>query len=264
MRWIVLLCSSACLLWITATAAESEQPESVVEKKLPVSGEVFQVNGRTAFLIAATNSTTKPWVLYAPTLPAYPAQEEEWMFQQFLSAGISVAGIDVGESYGSPAGRKLFNDLHAEMVKRGFSPKPVLLGRSRGGLMTLNWAAENPEKVAAFAGIYPVCNLASYPGIAKAAPAYEMTPEKLESILTLHNPIDRLSPLAEAGTPLFAIHGDVDALVPLEKNSAIVKERYTAMGGKMELIVPPGQGHNMWTGFFQSHDLVRFVKAHAK
>jgi hypothetical protein len=31
----------------------------------------------------------------------------------------------------------------------------------------------------------------------------------------------------------------------------------------MQLIIPPGQGHNMWPGFFQSQELVRFVKAHA-
>jgi hypothetical protein len=63
--------------------------------------------------------------------------------------------------------------------------------------------------------------------------------------------------------PLFAIHGDVDAVVPLEANSGLVKERYTALGGSMQLSIPRGQGHNMWPGFFQSQELVDFVKAHA-
>jgi alpha-beta hydrolase superfamily lysophospholipase len=84
------------------------------------------------------------------------------MFEQFREAGIAVAGIDAGESYGSPAGNVLFTAFHRELSEsRGYSTKPVLLGRSRGGLMTLSWAAGNPDKVAAFAGIYPVCNLAS-------------------------------------------------------------------------------------------------------
>jgi pimeloyl-ACP methyl ester carboxylesterase len=147
---------------------------------------------------------------------------------------------------------------------RGFSRKPVLLGRSRGGLMTLSWAAENPDKVAAFAGIYPVCNLASYPGVAKAAGAYEMKPEDLETHLTEHNPIDRLAGLASDGVPLFAIHGDEDKVVPLEANSGLLKNRYSALGGTMLLIIPRGQGHNMWPGFFQSQDLVNFVKTHAR
>ena len=186
------------------------------------------------------------------------------MFDRFLDAGIAIAGIDVGESYGSPEGRRGFDVFHAEMTgRRGYASKPVLLGRSRGGLMTLSWAAENPDKVAGFAGIYPVCNVASYPGIAKAAGVYRMTAEELGSHLGEHNPIDRLAGLAKAGVPLFAIHGDVDTVVPLEANSGLVRERYTALGGSMELIVPTGQGHNMWSGFFHNPKLVKFVLTHA-
>jgi pimeloyl-ACP methyl ester carboxylesterase len=130
--------------------------------------------------------------------------------------------------------------------------------------MTLSWATENPDKVAAFAGIYPVTNIASYPGVAKAAVAYEITPEGLQAGLSAHNPIDRLAALAKAGVPLFAIHGDNDKIVPLEENSALLKSRYDALGGSMRLIVPPGQGHNLWQGFFQCEELVTFVIKHAK
>ena len=74
----------------------------------------------------------------------------------------------------------------------------------------------------------------------------------------------RLEPLAKAKVPLFAIHGDVDAVVPLEANSGLVKTRYQALGGPMELLVPKGQGHNMWEGFFRCEGLVAFVIRHAK
>ena len=236
-------------------------------KNLPLPGETFRVEGHTAFLIsspAAPEGQPKPWVWYAPTLPNLPSKAEEWMFRAFLDAGISVAGIDVGESYGSPDGRKLFTALHAELSgKRGYSTKPVLLGRSRGGLMTLAWAAENPDKVAAFAGVYPVCNLTSYPGLDKAAPAFGLDAAGLQAQLAQHNPVDRLASLARARVPFFAIHGDVDKTVPLELNSGLMKTRYEALGGTMNLIVPPGQGHNMWSGFFQCQELVEFVRTHA-
>lgn len=240
---------------------------SLPRKELPLPGDLFVVEGRPGFLIPAPVNTAregKPWVWYAPTLPGLPGKEEQWMFERFLEAGIGIAGIDVGESFGSPDGRRLFDAFHAEMTgKKGYSAKPVLLGRSRGGLMTLAWGVENPEKVGGFAGIYPVCNVASYPGIARAAGAYGMTAAALEACLKDHNPVDRLGSLARAGVPLFAIHGDVDATVPLEANSGLVKQRYTALGGAMELIVPPGQGHNMWPGFFQCQELVRFTRTHA-
>jgi fermentation-respiration switch protein FrsA (DUF1100 family) len=247
-----------CLLGATA----AEPPK----KTLPLSGEAFDLSGRTAFLIPADadpHTATKPWVWYAPTLPNLPGPEEAWMFERFRAAGIAIAGIDAGESYGSPAGNKVFDTLHKEMTRRGYSAKPVLLGRSRGGLQTLSWAATNPYKVGGFAGIYPVCDLASYPGVAKAAGAYELKAEELEQRLKEFTPVDRLAGLAKAKVPMFAIHGDVDKVVPLEANSGRVKERYKELGGSMTLIVPPGQGHNMWPGFFRCRELVEFVIDHA-
>ena len=249
---------------LAARVVEAQTTNTVPpEKKLPMPGEVFRVEGRTAFVILPDKKTTDgatPWVWYAPTLPNLPGNEERWMFEHFTKAGIAIAGIDVGESFGSPDGCKLFTAFHRELTeKRGFSAKPVLLGRSRGGLMTLAWAVENPDKVGGFAGIYPVCNIASYPGLQHASGAYRMTPEELKAKLTEHNPIDRLAALAKANVPLFAIHGDVDKVVPLDANSGEVRKRYEALGGTMRLIVPAGQGHNMWTGFFQCQELVDFV-----
>ena len=89
---------------------------------LPWPGEVWLVAGRTAFIIPARakpSAKAKPWVWYAPTLPGLPGKEEQWMFDQFLDAGIAIAGIDVGESFGSPAGRQLFTTFHAEMTEIG-------------------------------------------------------------------------------------------------------------------------------------------------
>jgi fermentation-respiration switch protein FrsA (DUF1100 family) len=129
--------------------------------------------------------------------------------------------------------------------------------------MTLGWAVENPDKVSAWAGIYPVSNIASYPGIQRAAPSYRLSEAEFTGQLVLHNPVDRLGALAKAGVPLFAIHGDSDKVVPLELNSSLLKERYKALDGVMELLVPPGQGHNMWAGFFECEELVAFVKRHA-
>lgn len=250
------------LLLSLATATAADPPK----KTLPLPGEVFDLSGRTAFVIPADadpHAATKPWVWYAPTLPNLPGPEEAWMFERFRAAGIAVAGIDAGESYGSPAGNTVFDTLHKEMTRRGYSAKPVLLGRSRGGLQTLSWAAANPERVGGFAGIYPVCDIASYPGVAKAAGAYELKAEELERRLKEFTPVDRLEGLVKAKVPLFAIHGDVDKVVPLEANSGRVKERYAKLGGSMTLVVPPGQGHNMWPGFFRCNELVEFVIDHA-
>ncbi len=238
------------------------------EKKLPIDGEVFTVKDNECFLIMPDEKTSGkkiPWVWYAPTLPGLPGVEEKWMFEHFLGAGIAIAGMDVGESFGNPESRALFSAFHDELAKnRGLSKKPCLLVRSRGGLMLYNWAAEHPESVTCIAGIYPVCNLNSYPGIKIASQAYGMTEDQLNANLKEHNPIDRLKGLAENRVPIFHIHGDSDTVVPLEDNSGEVQKRYNKFGGKMTLVVPKEQGHNMWVGFFQCQELVDFVIAHAK
>jgi pimeloyl-ACP methyl ester carboxylesterase len=246
----------------------SVAPRAAANKTLPLPGETFTVNRNEAFLIlppAAADKRPIPWVWYAPTLAGLPGDSERWMFERFVAAGIGIAGIDVGESYGSPDGQTKYTRFYETLVnERGFSPLPVLLGRSRGGLMLLCWACENADKVSGIAGIYPVCNIASYPGVAKAAGAYGLTADDLQSKLSRFNPPDRLEALAKAKVPLFAIHGDVDTTVPLEHNSALIATRYAALSGKMELLVPKGQGHNMWPGFFECPELVAFVLRNAR
>ena len=241
------------------------------KKQLPFPGEVFAIEGRTAFLILPDTKPAKPdqgampWVCYAPTLRGLPVGAEKWVFERFLKAGIAIAGVDVWESYYSPKGRATYAALHQHLVeKRGLAKRVCLLGHSRGGLMLYSWAAENPDKVACITGIYPVCNIASYPGLQRASGAFGLTTQGLEVQLAKHNPIDRLAPLAKAKVPIFHIHGDMDRVVPLDKNSAIIKPRYDKLGSPMILEVVKGQGHNMWPGWFQSQALVDFVLKHAK
>lgn len=234
-------------------------------KTLPLTGESLQLNGHEAFVILPPDAKTNiPWVWYAPTLNGLPAQSEVWMFEQFLANGIAIAGIDVGESFGSPKGTELYTTFYEYLMEsRGFGKKPCLLARSRGGLMLYCWAVEHPQSVGGVAGIYPVCSIASYPGVARAAGAYGLTAEQLEAELTKHNPIDRLKPLAEAGVPVFHVHGDSDKVVPLDANSAELAKRYRTFGGPVELEVIEGQGHNMWDGWFKSQKLTDFAIARA-
>ena len=158
---------------------DSANSDAKPVKSLILPGESFLVAGRAAFILtppAEKRSTPQPWIFYAPTLPGLPDEAERWMHEQFLAAGVAVAGIDVGEAYGSPKGRELFTELHRELTaRRGFAARPCLLGRSRGGLLVLSWAADNPDKVAGLAGIYPVFDLRSYPKLKAAAPAYGLT-----------------------------------------------------------------------------------------
>ena len=75
-----------------------------------------------------------PWVWYAPTLRGLPGGAEKWMFERFLKAGIAIAGVDVGESYGNPKGRATYTALHQHLVeKRGLAKRACLLGAVAAG-----------------------------------------------------------------------------------------------------------------------------------
>lgn len=253
------------MFWIqavgTSAADIQKQLSNKPIKSLPLTGEVFEIQGHTGFIILPKNPHRKtPWVWYAPTLQGLPGTEEKWMFEQFTRAGVAVAGLDIGESYGNPQGRAAFTAFYDHLVRnRGFSRKPCLLARSRGGLMLYNWAVEHPQSLSGLAGIYPVCDLRSYPGLKNASTAFGLTEDQLVNQLSAHNPVDRLKSLAKARVPIFHIHGDSDTVVPLDQNSGAVAKNYAQYGGQMKVQVVPGKGHDMWVGWFQSQELVDFV-----
>ena len=248
---------AAVALLVLTGRVIADQPELTYER--------YTLGENEAFLLApaepAKTDLGKPWVWYAPTfhkkLPN--TRDEGWMIERLHAKGIAVAGIDVGESMGNPEGRAVFQKLYEHMVEQGYSTKPVLLARSRGGLMLYNWAVEHPDSVAGVAGVYPVCNLLSYPGLKRAAKAYGMTEAELKEHLDKHNPIDRLAPLAKAKVPVYHIHGDNDKVVPLEDNSALLAKRYKALGGPATVEIIKDGGHDMKRHWFESQSLTDFM-----
>jgi dipeptidyl aminopeptidase/acylaminoacyl peptidase len=185
----------------------------------------------------------------------------------FLNAGIAIASCDLGEVRGAPGSTEKFTLFYEAMVKLGYSTKPILLGQSRGGLMTLAWAVRHPDKVTAWAGIYPVCNLASYPlrfSKAETLADYGMDEAAIRAKLDELNPIANLAGLAKNKVPLFSVHGDKDNTVPFDENTKVLKDRYEAAGGICEVKVIPGRGHEISPAFFQCQELVDFILKQVK
>lgn len=234
---------------------------------LPKTAEKFEVNGRTAYLYAAPKPAPgKPWVWYAPTLNGLSLVQRRVYFEGFLNAGVSLAGYDLGEVRGSPASTENFTLFYEEMVKRGWSSRPILLGQSRGGLMMLGWAMRHPDKTQAFVGIYPVCNLETWglKNLPVALADYQLTEAELRARIKEFNPLDNLKGLLEKKVPMFIVQGDADKAVPYQENALILKERYEAGGGPITLKLIPGEGHAATPAFFEDKELLEFVLKQAK
>ena len=214
------------------------------------------------FLVLPTRpAPDRPWIWYAPTLlGAHPDPSHEWLFSRLLGAGFTIAGVDVGESYGNRRGRAIYTAFHRLLVERhGLSAKACLLPQSRGGLMHYNWAAEHPDCVERIGGIYTVCDQSSWPGLATSSKAFGMSEDEMRRHPEEHNPVDRLAPLAKAKVPILHVHGDADAVVPLERNGAELARRYRALGAPMELVIVKGKGHEVCPEFFESKALLEFL-----
>jgi pimeloyl-ACP methyl ester carboxylesterase len=237
----------------------------------------FDVPGGRGYVIlpdTPSRESEYPWLWYAPSFIEkpwpLPKGLHAWYMTRWLAKGIAIGGVDVGESWGSPAGRAGFTEYYRVAVSQfGLDPKACMLGQSRGGLFVYNWASEHPAAVRCICGIYPMCTvcLPEIPealrkdyGLPKAIrDAYGLTPEELLAAGDQHDPLQRLAPLVEAGVPIFHVHGDADEIVPLDRNSEELVRRYRELGGKAELLVLEGKGHQEITPFFRCPAVLDFV-----
>lgn len=207
----------------------------------------FAYQDREAIVVCPKHAATgNPWIWRPAFFGAFASVDEE-----LLRRGFHVAYYDLTHLYGSPRARKSGTDFYWNMVRMyGLSPKVTLEGFSRGGLFAYNWAADHPDKVACIYVDAPVCNVFSWPGRSPENAGlwkglleeWGLADDQMNSFSG--NPIDRLKPLMDAGIPVICVCGDSDKVVPFSENSAIVRQRYTAMGAPFELILKPGVDHH--------------------
>jgi pimeloyl-ACP methyl ester carboxylesterase len=187
----------------------------------------------------------KPWIWKARFFGHAPQTEVA-----LLEKGFHLVYVDVADLFGAPSAVAIWDDFHAYLTEsHAFSEKPVLMGLSRGGLILYNWASKNPEKVACVYADAPVCDFKSWPRLHSSPKtwetclnAYNMTEE--EALKATCNPIDNLKPLVLANIKILHIVGDVDTTVPVSENTAILEERYKALGGEIQVIHKPDIGHH--------------------
>jgi pimeloyl-ACP methyl ester carboxylesterase len=210
----------------------------------------FELAGRTVTVVAPEKAAEdRPWLWRGEFFGAFATVDEA-----LLNQGWHVVYMDCSNTFGSPDTMRRWAELYKTLTERyAFSRRPVLLGMSRGGLYVYNWAAAHPELVGLIYGDAPVCDVKSWPGgkgKGKGSPAdWELFEHvyglsESQAVAWKLNPIDILAPIARARIPIIHVVGDADDIVPVEENTLLLKQRYEALGGHVELIVKPGVGHH--------------------
>ncbi len=190
------------------------------------------------------------WVLISPMyLGINSKQQGEMVYgyyiEPLLAAGYHVAGIDIGTTYGSPAGVAIYQAFYEYVVRNyRLNQKARAIAQSNGGLRVYCWAYRHPKEIERIFGIFPALDLRAWPGLAQIVGpksiiprgmVYPLTPAELKTRLAEFNPIDNLAPLAKAGVKIFHVHGDKDTTVHLEPHSIECGKRYKTLGGQFEL-----------------------------
>jgi len=229
----------------------------------------FEVAGKPVLVVCPKEAAPgRPWIWHGEFFGHKPAPDVA-----LLKQGFHIVHMRVPDQFGAPSAVASWNEFYKELTgKYGFSPKPGLVGISRGGLYCYNWAIANPDKVAGIYGDAPVCDFKSWPGGKGTGPG---SPGEWQKLLAVHgfqndaeaiaysgNPVDNLAPLAKAGVPLLHVFGDADEVVPWEENTGLVADRYKALGGNITLIRKEGVKHHPH-GLEDSTPIVAFFTQHA-
>ncbi len=230
----------------------------------------FELAGKRLTVVApATPAPGRPWVWHGEFFCHKPAPDIA-----LLGRGFHIVYLEVPDLLGSPPAVAFWDQCYAELTTRyGLSPRPALVGLSRGGLYCYNWAIANPGKVSCIYADAPVCDFKSWPGgkgKGKRDPANWARvlqlwnfPDEAAALAWTGNPVDHLAPLAQHQVPLLHVFGDADEVVPWEENTGLIASRYEALGGSITLIRKPGTGHHPH-GLDDSTPIVDFIIKHAK
>ena len=210
----------------------------------------FTRDGRACIVVTPKNAAKgSPWIWRARFFGHEPQTD-----LALLERGFHVAYVDVAGLFGGPEAVTIWDHFYEYLTQEhGFAKRTVLEGMSRGGLIVYNWAAKNPEKVCCIYADAPVCDIRSWPGGKGAgtghAPswtecleAYDLT--ESQALTAACNPIDQLEALARVRVPLLHVVGDADEVVPVAENTAVLEQRYRALGGFIEVVHKEGVGHH--------------------
>lgn len=182
----------------------------------------------------------KPWVWRARFFGHQPQFDIAMLIR-----GYHVVYCDVSGLFGNREAVKRWNQFYNYLrFEHLFSDRAILEGMSRGGLIVYNWAASNPDKVAAIYADAPVLDFKSWPKINPTILKMYGFKNKLEAKAYKNNPVDNLVPLAKAGIPIIHVVGMADNVVPVSENTLIVEKRYKQLGGTIKVIRKEGVGHH--------------------
>lgn len=191
----------------------------------------------------------KPWIWRARFFGHEPQTDIA-----LLERGYHLVYIDQAERMGNGQCIDDWNAFYSLLNQAGLSPKVVLEGMSRGAVYLFNWAAANPDKVAAVYADNPLLDMkAMYFG-----PNGEVKPENEISIGIKENygidrnditsfkesPVDKIDEIVKGGYPILILCAELDEAAVNSQNTFPFVKKVKEKGGTIVVIEKKGFGHH--------------------
>jgi lysophospholipase L1-like esterase/dienelactone hydrolase len=210
----------------------------------------FSQNGRECKVVKPRKvSANHPWIWQARFFGHEPQTTIA-----LLERGYHFVYCDQSERMGNKQNIDEWNAFYKLLHDGGLNKKVVLEGMSRGGVYVFNWAAANPDKVAAVYVDNPLLDMkAMYwgpngeekeeSGITKGIEEnYHVTRDQMKTFK--ESPIDKIDAIAKGNYPILILCAELDEAAVNSQNAFPFEKKIKEKGGNITVIVKNGFKHH--------------------
>ncbi|MDR1225067.1 MAG: GDSL-type esterase/lipase family protein, partial [Tannerella sp.] len=210
----------------------------------------FRFNGRESKVVKPKRTAAAhPWIWHVRFFGHEPQTEIA-----LLERGYHLVYNDQAERMGNKQNIDEWNQFHKLLHEGGLSRKAVLEGMSRGGVYVFNWAAANPDKVAAVYVDNPLLDMkAMYCGPdGTEKPENEITRgirenwgvERSQIKNFNESPIDKIDAIVKGNYPILILCAELDDAAVNSQNAFPFEKKIREKGGDITLIEKKGFKHH--------------------
>ncbi|MDR1602116.1 MAG: GDSL-type esterase/lipase family protein, partial [Tannerella sp.] len=210
----------------------------------------FQFNGRESKVVKPKKTAANhPWIWRTRFFGHEPQTDVA-----LLERGYHLVYNDQAERMGNKQNIDEWNAFHKLLHGGGLNRKVVLEGMSRGGVYVFNWAAANPDKVAAVYVDNPLLDMKAmyYGPDSKEKPENEITKgirenwgvDRSQIKQFNESPIDRIDAIVKGRYPILILCAELDDAAVNSQNAFPFEKKIREKGGDITVIEKKGFKHH--------------------